>query len=280
MNRYFGEKTILLAKKIKENRPLIHCITNYVTVNDCANALLAVSAAPVMAHDIRETAEITARAKALVCNFGATEYMEAMFKSAEKAKEIGIPLVIDPVGAGGSSFRRKYINEMIDMFEPACIRGNMSEIKSLLIGDSTAGGVDVSEKDLVCEDRLSEIAKLLREFAAEKKCIVIASGEVDVVASKDAVYGVYNGDAMMPRVTGSGCMSSALQGAFLSQENSVESAVSACVYMALAGEAAAKKIYKKFEGPALGSFRSLLIDELSLLTTEEIASGTKVKRIY
>lgn len=279
MEKDFGKKILMLAEAIKENKPLIHCITNYVTVNDCANALLATGARPVMAHDIRETEEITRVAKALVCNFGATEYIDAMFKSAEKAKMLGIPLIIDPVGAGGSSFRRKYINEMIDMFEPTCIRGNMSEIKSLLTGVSTAGGVDVSEADLVEEGRLDEVAKLLKSFANEKNCIVIASGAVDIVASGKKVFGVYNGDSMMPRITGSGCMSSALQGAFLSQEKTIEAAVASCVYMALAGEIAADETYKRFSGVALGTFRSLLIDGLSLLSEEKILKKTDVRRL-
>ena len=140
-----------LYNKIQEERPIIHCITNAVTVNDCANILLAAGASPTMAHHPLEVEEITAGTKALVCNFGAIADYEAMEKAARVAGELGHAIVIDPVGVSGSSYRREKCQMLIENIHPTCIRGNYSEIRALMEHCSTATGVDSGDKNLDIE---------------------------------------------------------------------------------------------------------------------------------
>lgn len=158
-----------LYNKIQEERPIIHCITNAVTVNDCANILLAAGASPTMAHHPLEVEEITAGTKALVCNFGAIADYEAMEKAGRVADELGHAIVIDPVGVSGSSYRREKCQTLIENIHPTCIRGNYSEIRALMEHCSTATGVDSGDKNLDIE--------AMKQYAKQYHLIMIASGE-------------------------------------------------------------------------------------------------------
>ena len=198
-----------LYNKIQEERPIIHCITNAVTVNDCANILLAAGASPTMAHHPLEVEEITAGTKALVCNFGAIADYEAMEKAGRVADELGHAIVIDPVGVSGSSYRREKCQTLIENIHPTCIRGNYSEIRALMEHCSTVTGVDSGDKNLDTE--------AMRQYADKYHLIMIASGEKDIITDGTAVYICENGDAKMAKITGSGCMSSVMLGAFLQQ---------------------------------------------------------------
>lgn len=131
-----------IFSKIAEKKPIIHCITNIVTVNDCANVLLAIGASPVMAHHEMEVKEITSGSDALVCNMGAIENFEAMLIAGRKADSLGHPVVIDPVGVASSSYRRSLCLKLIEECHPTCIRGNVSEIKALALDETISKGVD------------------------------------------------------------------------------------------------------------------------------------------
>lgn len=220
-----------LYRQIRSARPVIHCITNTVTVNDCANVLLACGASPTMAHHPAEVAEITSAASALVCNLGATENYDAMVNACKAAGEVKHPVVIDPVGISGSAFRRNFINELIKINTPACIRGNYSEIRALMENRNTITGVDAADKKIDISG--------MKSYAAAHNTILIASGATDVITDgKDVIY-CNNGDSMMARITGSGCMLSVLIGAFLSVDSSVYSAAACCCMYGAAGEIAA-----------------------------------------
>ncbi len=169
-----------LYNKIQEERPIIHCITNAVTVNDCANILLAAGASPTMAHHPLEVEEITAGTKALVCNFGAIADYEAMEKAGRVADELGHAIVIDPVGVSGSSYRREKCQMLIENIHPTCIRGNYSEIRALMEHCSTVTGVDSGDKNLDTE--------AMRQYADKYHLIMIASGEKDIITDGTAVY--------------------------------------------------------------------------------------------
>lgn len=162
-----------LYNKIQEERPIIHCITNAVTVNDCANILLAAGASPTMAHHPLEVEEITAGTKVLVCNFGAIADYEAMEKAGRVAGELGHAIVIDPVGVSGSSYRREKCQMLIENIHPTCIRGNYSEIRALMEHCSTATGVDSGDKNLDIE--------AMKQYAKQYHLIMIASGEKDII---------------------------------------------------------------------------------------------------
>lgn len=258
-----------LLQAIQRDKPLIHCITNMVTVNDCANILLAAGASPTMAHHPMEVSEITKGCKGLVCNLGATEYMESMLLAADMAVKCNHPLVIDPVGVSGSSFRREFCYKLIENYNPSCIRGNMSEIMALIKNENTVTGVDAENTSSFDTDVLA-----MQKFAAMHNTVIIASGAVDYVVGKDVIYEVKNGSSLMARITGSGCMSSVLLGAFLCEENSVESCAASCAVMGICGEIAEEKTGKLNGGTM--TFRDSLIDSVSLLTKEKIEERIRV----
>lgn len=273
-----------LKMEILRRHPVVQCITNIVTVNDCANALLAVGASPTMAHHPEEMEEFAAVCDALVCNMGATESLEAMM-AAGKADTAGPsrPVVIDPVGCATSAFRRRKCLELIDAVHPACIRGNGAEIRALATDHRTARGVDdlfLQEKTEgpadkngqsgaeISEDQPSsgfslseETVRCARQLSRMTGAIVIASGETDYVVCGDRVYSVRGGSAWMTRVTGTGCMLSVLLGAFLSVENSALSAAACCGMMNVCAERAQEHTAAEHGGT--GTFRVHLIDELS-----------------
>ncbi len=255
---------------VQRTAPLVHSITNYVTVNDCANALLAIGARPVMSHDPREAAEITRGSQALELNLGATEYIDAMFLSGQAAREKDIPRVIDPVGISGSTFRRETLRRMIVELQPTAIRGNYSEIHALLADADTGTGVDAvvdAAHPALSEDELAhEMQSYLRTLAFPM--ILVASGQQDIVASRDALCFVKNGSPRMSRVTGTGCMATELLAAFLavaSGEEAYHAAVLATAFMGIAGE-----IAEETDPRGSGSYHIALIDALSTMTAEDI----------
>ena len=261
--------------EIKKQHPVIHCITNAVTVNDCANILLAIGASPVMAHHPLEVAEITEGTSALVCNMGAIADYEAMLAAGHRAKELGHPVIIDPVGVAGSSYRRTMCRSLIQSLRPTCIRGNYSELRALMQNRKTAAGVDAAPEDAVTtnEQWISD----LKAYARTEKMIVIASGETDIITDGIMVYLCHNGDPLMAKITGSGCMSSCLLGTFMGIEASLESAASCCAFMGIAGELAASRTHQ-WEGGTM-TFRMKLIDAVSLMQTEELFSNIKVEKL-
>lgn len=249
-----------IHNRIQKNRPIIHCITNAVTVNDCANILLAAGASPTMAHHPSEVEEVTAGTKALVCNFGAIADYEAMEKAGKVADRSGHAIVIDPVGVSGSTYRREKCQTLIETIHPTCIRGNYSEIRALIEHCSTVTGVDSGDKTLDTE--------AMKQYAGAYHVILIASGEKDIITDGTDTYICENGDAKMARITGSGCMSSVMLGAFLGTEPSVQSAAACCAFVGIAGELAAEKTDAC--GGGTMTFRNLFIDEVSLMTEEKL----------
>lgn len=263
-----------LWSSIQNERPLIHCITNYITANDCANILLAAGASPTMAHHPMEAAEVTEGCKSLVCNLGATEFFDSMLTAGRHARELDHPVVLDPVGVSGASFRRELcftlMKELtpITSTVPLCIRGNFSEIKALATHQKVIIGVDAADSDTLKGKIPSDAVSLVKDFAGKVHAIVIASGAVDIISDGDLTYGVQNGSRLMSRITGSGCMSSALLGAFLGTEMSLASAAAACTVMGICGELAEKATLQQHGGTM--TFRNLLIDAVSLLEKEQI----------
>ena len=261
----FLERAAELLERVRREKPLVHCITNAVTVNDCANILLAAGARPTMAHHRLEAAEITAGCDALVCNFGATEDYEAMFLAAGEAARFGHPIIADPVGAGGSTFRREKIRELFLQVPVTLIRGNASEMLAVFRNAKTVVGVDARKAD---GEDITGLAKQACEFAKGNNCICVISGERDIITDGREVFYVKNGSPRMSGITGSGCMSTALLGAFLAKEVSVASAAAVPFVMGIAGEIAAEKCRRERKGTM--SFKTYMIDEVSLLTGEEI----------
>ena len=174
------EKIVELYRTMEQKRPIVHCITNAVTVNDCANILLAVGASPTMAHHPMEAGEITQGATSLVCNFGAIADYEAMLLAGRKAHELDHAIVVDPVGVSGSTYRREKCIEFMEAVHPTCIRGNYSEIRALMENCTTITGVDAAPEDAHLDEQEAFLMRMKR-YAKEKQMIVIASGETDLM---------------------------------------------------------------------------------------------------
>ena len=243
-----------LRALVEKRRPVVQCITNIVTVNDCANALLAIGGSPTMAHHPEEMADFAAVSDALVCNMGATESLDAMM-AAGMASKNGRPVVIDPVGCASSAFRRGKCLELIKAVQPSCIRGNAAEIKALATDHNTGRGVD----DLEAET--PDAARSAMDLARKTGAIVVASGETDYIADGIRLYKVKGGTAWMSRVTGTGCMLSSLLGAFLAVENSALSAAACCAMMNICAEKALTETAGRQGGT--GTFHICLMDALS-----------------
>lgn len=282
---------------VRAKRPLVHCITNYVTVNDCANALLAVGASPVMADDIAEAAEIASIADALVINIGTLNErtIRSMVKACRAAADKGIPLVLDPVGAGASRLRTETARSLVGDCRFSVIRGNASEIRAL-VGDGATRGVDASEDDSA-ESAFAQTARTAAQLAGGTGSIVAVTGAVDIVTDGKRSLAIGNGHPLMARITGSGCMLSAVVGAFAgaNPDRLLEATAAAACLMGLAGEGAAASARGAIDAgnsrgagadPAhaadrpigTGSFRTALIDGLSLLDGQAVQRGMKIAR--
>lgn len=264
-----------IADAVREKRPLVHCITNYVTVNDCANALLATGASPVMADDEREIADIVAIASALVINIGTLNdrTIRSMVMAGKAAAKRGIPVILDPVGAGASKLRTETALSLIAEIPFAVIRGNASEIRILATGTGTTRGVDASEKDSAA-DRFEALRDEAANLAQKTGAVIAITGATDIVSDGTNAYAIKNGHPLMGRITGSGCMLSAITGAFAAAraDSPIDAVSAALATMGLAGEKAAREAARR----GTGSFRASLIDALSRLDARAVASGMRL----
>lgn len=261
-----------LLHRVRQDSPLVHVITNYVTVNDCANALLAIGASPIMADDKEEVEEITALAQALVLNIGTlnTRTVESMVLAGRRACKLGLPVILDPVGCGASELRRKTVRDLLAAVQFCAIRGNLSEIRALYAGNHTSRGVDADALDVIGAENRDAIADLACAAARATGAVIVISGATDVVASPEGQAAfLSNGVPMMSRVTGTGCMSSAILGAFLgaNPDAPFAAAVAATAAMGVAGEVAHRRL-GEMDGNA--SYRTYLIDALDLMTEETL----------
>lgn len=237
--------------KIRRNEPLIHCINNFVSAPFVANTLLSAGASPIMAVNSEESAEITSKADALIINLGtpSKDHFKAAENSIKQAEKDNIPWVLDPVGVGISSYRHKEVMKILDSHSPAAIRANTAEIKAL-------GGVK-SQNSLDTDESGEVVEKLVTKLAKKWSTIVIASGETDVISDGDKIVHIKNGDMMMTKITGTGCVATAITGAFLSVDDDLFQAAShAMMVMGITGQLAGQRS----EGPA--AFRSNFIDQL------------------
>ena len=258
---------------VRERTPLVQCITNFVTVNDCANILLAAGGSPTMANDIREVEEAVAGVQALVLNLGAIGDVEAMLLAGKRANQLGIPVVLDPVAAGVTSLRREACRRLLAELRFTVIRGNASEIRALALGAEGGSGVDVSAGDAVTEENLSRGVELCRRLAESTGAVTALSGQVDILSDGTQTVLIRGGVPTMSRVTGSGCMLTALLGAFCgaNPERPLAAAAAAVAAMDLAGERAEARRLQNGTGNA--TFRTDLIDAVFNLTEDELREG-------
>ncbi len=263
-------------ENVRKKCPLIHNITNYVTVNDCANIVLACGASPIMADDADEVADITSICGGLNINIGTlnSRTIESMLTAGKKANELGHPVVLDPVGAGASRLRTETALRLLKELKLTVIRGNISEIKTLASGSGTTKGVDADISDRVTEDDLDEAVAFVKAFAKAAGAVIAVTGAIDIVADADTAYCIRNGHAMMSSVTGTGCQLSAMTAAFVTAnpDRPLEAAAAAVSAMGLAGETAHARLGKA-DGSA--SYRNYIIDAIYNMTPEVLEKGAK-----
>ena len=266
-----------IVNQVKNTNPLVHCITNYVTVNDCANILLACGGSPIMADDTEEVEQITSIRGGLAINIGTLnkQTIPAMFLAGNKSKELGHPIILDPVGAGASTLRTNTAMQLMKDIPFSVIRGNISEIKTLALGNGTTKGVDADVLDAVNEQNLKISVAFAKNFSKESGAIIVITGAIDIVANSEKAYVIKNGHPVMAKITGSGCMLTALIGAYVvsNQKNTLEATAAAVVAMGLCGE----KAYAKLQANNTGNstFRNNLIDEIFKLDGEELDKGAR-----
>lgn len=265
-----------MLENVRKNCPLIHNITNYVTVNDCANILLACGGSPIMADDAEEAEEITSICGGLNINIGTLNQrtIPAMYLAGKKANALGHPVVLDPVGAGASALRTKTAKELIENIQFTVIRGNISEIKALALGTGGAKGVDADVADKVTKETLPQTVAFAKAFAIKTGAVIAITGAIDIVTDGEQAYCIYNGHPMMSSITGTGCQLSALTAAYVTANPTtpLEAAAAAVCAMGICGEKAYTRLT---EQDGNSSYRNYIIDAIFRLTGEELQRWAK-----
>lgn len=265
-----------ILENVRKNAPLVHNITNYVTVNDVANVLLASGGSPIMSDEPDDVEDITSICGGLNINIGTLNKrtIEGMFLAGKKANELGHVVLLDPVGAGASSLRTNTALELIDKVNFDIIRGNISEVKTLVLGSGTTKGVDADAADAVTEDNLNEMTAFMKTIAEKFNSVVAVTGAIDLVADKDSCYVIRNGKSQMGRITGTGCQLSGLATAFaVANKDCILDAVAAAVItMGAAGEIAFENMQ-----PSDGNstYRNRIIDAIYNMDGETLEKYAK-----
>lgn len=249
-----------LRVEVRKAQPLIHCITNPISINQCANAVLALGARPIMAEHPKEAAQITGTAQALLLNLGniTDARMEAIGISAQTAQEANIPMLLDAVGIACSRLRRDYIHGLLQKCGPNVIKGNYSEIHALYKPSYCASGVD-AEDGL----QIQTIDRAAAALARKQNTVILASGKVDIVTDGKKLVHIHNGTPQLSSITGTGCMLGAICAAYLSAADPMTAAIAACVVLGICGEKAETR-------QGNGTFFVGLMDALSMLRDEEV----------
>lgn len=269
-----------ILKQVKEKTPLVHNITNYVTVNDCANILLACGASPIMADDVMEVEEITAVSNALVINIGTLNErtIEAMIIAGKKANMLKHPVILDPVGAGASKFRSDTTFRLMREIQFTVIRGNISEIKTVFMGSGNTKGVDADNSEQVIEENLEETVEFIKKLSGRTGAVIAVTGAIDIVADSNIAYIIRNGHPVMSKISGTGCMLTSVIGAFCAANTDnilTATAMSVCA-MGLCGEKAYEKMLNEDSGTS--SFKNYLIDFMSKVDADMLKAGAKIER--
>lgn len=268
-----------ILDNVKLKTPLVHSITNYVTVNDCANIILACGGSPIMADDAAEVCEITSICSSLVINIGTLNErtISSMIAAGKKSNELGHPVVLDPVGAGASTLRNETALTLLKEVKFSVIRGNISEIKFLASGSATTQGVDAAAADAVTADNLDSVIRFAKVLSRTTGAVIAITGATDIVADSEKAYVINNGHPMMSRVTGTGCMLTTVIGSFVgaNQDNLLDATATAVTVMGLCGELAYARL-KEVDG-GTNTYRMLIIDFMSKINIELLKEGAKIE---
>ena len=256
---------------IRSAKPLIHHITNYISINDCANVTLAIGGSPIMANDLEEVAEVVSKSSALVLNLGTpnTRMLDSMLAAGKQANELGIPVILDPVGVGFTEVRTRVLAQLLLSVQMTAVRGNLAEISRLIENGfySEVRGVDAAVAPV-------NAVEIVNQAAGKLGCLVAATGISDYIGDGKSVLRVDNGVAMLSKVTGTGCMTTSLVAACCGGMGiSLAAAAAGVVYMGVAGEIARDAMQ---QGEGTGMFRVRLMDAVSNMVEINILERGKV----
>lgn len=268
-------------ENVRNTVPLVHNITNYVTVNDVANILLACGGSPIMSDEPEDVEDITSICGGLNINIGTLNQrsIEGMFRAGAKANALGHVVLLDPVGAGASALRTNTAVELMEKIKFTVIRGNISEIKTLALGSGTTKGVDADVADAVTDANLDSAVKFVKDFAAKSGAIVAVTGAIDLVSDGTACYVIRNGRPEMGKITGTGCQLSGMMTAFVvaNPDNKLEAAAAAVCAMGLAGEIGWSRMA---EGDGNSTYRNRIIDAIYNMDGATLNGGAKYELRY
>lgn len=263
-----------LLENVRSRVPLVHNITNYVTVNDVANVLLACGGSPIMSDEPEDVEDITSICGGVNLNIGTLHKssIEGMFRAGRKANELGHVVLLDPVGAGASALRTNTALRIMEEIKLTAIRGNISEIKTLCLGSGTTKGVDADIADAVTEENLKESIAFVKEMAGRTGAVIAVTGAIDLVGDASRCYVIRNGRPEMGKITGTGCQLSGMMTAYLTANpmTPLDAAAAAVCAMGLAGEIAWKRMEK---GDGNSTYRNRIIDAIYNMTGEELEKG-------
>lgn len=263
-------------ENVRKSTPLVHNITNYVTVNDVANALLACGGSPIMSDEPQDVEDITSICGGLNINIGTLNQrsIEGMMLAGAKAKELGHIVLLDPVGAGASKLRTDTAMKIINNIKPDIIRGNVSEIKTLALGCGTTKGVDADTADIVTEANLEEMIDFAKNFAKKVNAIIAITGAIDLVADGEKCYVIRNGIPEMSKITGTGCQLSGIATAYAiaNPDDKTKAVAAAVCVMGLAGEIGYANL-KAGEGNS--TLRNRIIDAIYNMDESVLNKGAR-----
>ena len=269
-----------LIKNVRETVPLVHNITNYVTVNDVANILLACGGSPIMADDESEAADITSICGGLNINIGTlnARTISSMLLAGKRANALGHITVLDPVGAGASKLRTETAAKLLETVRFSVIRGNVSELKALWGSEGTTKGVDADVADRVTEENLDEMVSFVKQLSKQTGAIIAMTGAIDIVADAERAYALRNGNALMSKITGTGCMLSGVVTAYCvaNPKHLLDATAAAVGAMGLCGEIGFTRLKENVLN-GTSSYRTYIIDAMSNLTDEALEEGIKIE---
>lgn len=265
-------------KVIKANDPVIQSITNYVTVNDCANALIAIGASPIMSDSSQEAEDISKICSALSINIGTlnADVVKTMLDAGKNSNKLNHPVLLDPVAVGASKLRKETVENLLRNINFDVIRGNASEIISIAQTASTSHGVDVAKEDMITEDSIPRMVKISQDLSKKTGSIIVMTGAIDIIAQNEKVVLVRNGTDYLSKITGTGDILSSLitAGISVNKNRMFESVVESVCLLGYAGEKAEEIVHLKKLGTL--SFRTILIDKLSTITDQELEDRKSV----
>ncbi|WP_410515206.1 hydroxyethylthiazole kinase [Paenibacillus sp. BR2-3] len=271
-NNLSGGNKMTYLSKVRQKNPLVHNITNIVVTNFTANGLLALGASPFMADAHEEVKDVAKMSAAVVLNIGTLNdhTIQAMLLAGQSANEHGVPVVLDPVGAGATAYRTDVTHKLTSEMQITALRGNVAEVAHVVGASWSIKGVDAGEGE-------GDAVTLAQQAARKLGCVVIITGKDDIISDGDITYIASNGHPILTKVTGTGCLLSSVVGAFLAVSGGawLEAAVEAISFYGVAAELAAELTAE--QGP--GSFQIELLNQLALLTPEKYQELSQIKRL-